>query len=400
MRYQGINLENVKLKNQSAVLRILNDRGAMSRKDIATAMGLTAASVTMICTELLDAGMLLEIGEAMEEEKKAGRKKILIDINRQYKKVLCIGIEADETYLSLTDLRGTVLASGRMLTDRNSEPEAFLKQILVACQKLLSENKCDPVKDLLGAGVTLPGIVDRERGVSCNTYSIWNREVPVKEILEKELGIPVVTENNLKAYAESEILFGNGRQKDDLFLMKWGPGVGSALISGQKVYQGAAGMAGEIGHMPVDGAGRKCNCGRTGCLETEVSTHALIRDLEDALQKKDMPVLKAWVESGNKMTYRNTAEWAALSDPTLMEIMDKKIDLLCRCIRNAVSIVDPDRIVVTGYMFEVPGLLERVRKTYALYDPAKGEDFIEQSALPERKNHTEALSSVLEEYFF
>ncbi|MCR5278031.1 MAG: hypothetical protein K6E19_01190, partial [Lachnospiraceae bacterium] len=67
---------------------------------------------------------------------------------------------------------------------------------------------------------------------------------------------------------------------------------------------------------------------------------------------------------------------------------------------NAVSIVDPDRIVVTGYMFEVPGLLERVRKTYALYDPAKGEDFIEQSALPERKNHTEALSSVLEEHFF
>ena len=88
MRYQGINLENVKRKNQSAVLRILNDRGTMSRKDIATVMGLTAASVTMICTELLDAGMIVELGEA-EGEKKAGRKKILIDINYDFKTLGC-----------------------------------------------------------------------------------------------------------------------------------------------------------------------------------------------------------------------------------------------------------------------------------------------------------------------
>ncbi len=136
MRYQGINLENVKRKNQSAVLRILNDRGAMSRKDIATVMGLTAASVTMICTELLEAGMIVELGEA-EGEKKAGRKKILIDINRGYKKIVCIGIEADETYLSVTDLGGTVLAEANMPTDRDADPDKFLKQAAGECRKMM-----------------------------------------------------------------------------------------------------------------------------------------------------------------------------------------------------------------------------------------------------------------------
>ena len=129
--------------------------------------------------------------------------------------------------------------------------------------------------DILGCGVTLPGKVDRAAGISYNTYSIWNREVPVRQIVEKELGVPVVTENNLKAYAESEILLGYGRTHDDFMLVKWGPGVGSAMILDQKVYQGASGLAGEIGHMPVEGSKRPCNCGRKGCLETEISYKAL-----------------------------------------------------------------------------------------------------------------------------
>ena len=414
MRYQGINLENVKLKNQSAVLRILNDRGAMSRKDIAEAMGLTAASVTMICTELLEAGMILELGEA-EGERKAGRKKILIDLNRQYKKVLCIGIEADETYLSLTDLKGEVLASDRMPTDRDADPEKFLKLAASVCKKLMKDKKVKE-KDLLGAGVTMPGKVDREAGISYNTYSIWNREVPVKQIMEKELQTRVVVENNLKAYAESEILLGYGRTHDDFLLVKWGPGVGSAMILDQKVYQGASGLAGEIGHMPVKGSNRPCNCGRKGCLETEISTHSLMRDLRDTLgpaedetgtrikkkkqQSGEADTLKEWIAAGNRMTYRNTAEWAALPDPVVQKVMEEKIDLMCRCIRNAVSILDPDRIIVSGYLFEVPGLFEKIRGQYGRYDPDKDGEFILQSDLPQRDNHTEALAVVLEEFFF
>ena len=79
-----MNLENVKFNNQSAVLRLLNDRGAMSRKDIAEEVGLTAASVTSICTELLEKNIITELGE-VAEEKRAGRKKILVDLNSHYK---------------------------------------------------------------------------------------------------------------------------------------------------------------------------------------------------------------------------------------------------------------------------------------------------------------------------
>ena len=91
MTFRGINLENVKNNNRSAILQLLNNNGAMSRKDIAGRTGLTAASVTLICTELLDEGIIVERGEAVEE-KRAGRKKILVDLNPSYKSILCIGI--------------------------------------------------------------------------------------------------------------------------------------------------------------------------------------------------------------------------------------------------------------------------------------------------------------------
>ncbi len=75
MKYQGMNLENVKSRNQSAIIGLLYDHGPMSRKDIAEAVGLTAASVTLICTELIENGIIVELGE-VTTEKRAGRKKI------------------------------------------------------------------------------------------------------------------------------------------------------------------------------------------------------------------------------------------------------------------------------------------------------------------------------------
>ena len=115
MGYTGINLGNVRIENRSAILKLLNDQGAMSRKDIALALGLTPATVTLICTELLSAGLLYEKGEA-EEEKRAGRKKVLIDINYQYRFVLCISIEPEDTCITISDLKGAVTASQTLKT--------------------------------------------------------------------------------------------------------------------------------------------------------------------------------------------------------------------------------------------------------------------------------------------
>ena len=382
MKYQGINLGNVKLSNRSSILRLINNHGAMSRKDIAEAVGLTAASVTLICTDLIDEGVLVEIGEA-EEEKRAGRKKILVDINGDYRNVLCIAIETDETFITVTDLKGQVICTYSMPTKRGDNPAEFLCAVAEEARRLMWEN--DITKErILGVSVTLPGLVERARGLSLNTYNIWTKEIPVAEISRQELGFTVVVENNLKAAAQSEIYFGLGRYVPDLFLLKWGPGVGSAVIIDGKLYQGANGMAGEIGHMTSNKNGRSCNCGRKGCLETYVSTHAILEDIFDSL--------------GNSDEYR--VDLNRLAGDEVRGIMDEKLDRLAHHLRNTVSILDPERVVLTGYMFDIPGFLTRFTDAYREYDDSVQDDFFVKAHTTGDSKHIEGLAVVMEELFF
>lgn len=375
-----MNLENVKFNNQSAVLRLLNDRGAMSRKDIAEEVGLTAASVTSICTELLEKNIIRELGE-VAEEKRAGRKKILVDINPDYKRVLCIAIETDETYISVTDMKGAVVGSMKMETVLKDGPESFLETIAVAVGRVLWDNNIS--KDmLLGCGVTVPGKVEEKTGVSLGAYSIWKKTIPVKDIVKKMLGTEVYVENNLKAAAMYEILFGRGRNEKNLFLLKWGPGVGSAMIFDGKVYSGANNMAGEIGHTTLGKDGRLCKCGRKGCLELYVSTNAILEDIK--------------LYTGDAKAYKK--DISRLADDAVMSLMDEKMDRLAQTLRNTVSFIDPNRVVVLGDIFEIPGILDRFKGIYKQYDDSVEEDFIVKSGLDEIKGHVAPISMVLDDF--
>lgn len=370
MKYKGLNLENVKNNNRSAILNILNNLGAMSRKDIAEKTGLTPASVTLICTELLEEGVIYELGE-MVEEKRAGRKKISVDINPTYKYILCICIESNETYITITDCKGHVIKSIVSETEKSMEPEDFLVKIAGDSTKLLWEVGISKDK-LLGAAVSVPGKVDRKKGISLNTFSIWTKPVPIADILKKELSINVVVENNLKASAESELLFGYGKDHDDFVILKWGPGVGSAIIMRHRIYQGSGGLAGEIGHVSLGKGGKKCNCGKTGCLETELSVKAIKEDMTAA--------------AGNKTKEK--------------KIMKDKLDKLAFTMRNYVSLVDPSKVILIGPMFDDPEVYAGFVKAYKEYDETVPDCFFARSKVAFNASHTDPLATALNEWFF
>ncbi|WP_026523219.1 ROK family transcriptional regulator [Butyrivibrio sp. MB2005] len=379
MKYQGINLENVKLSNRSSILLLLNNNGAMSRKDIAETVGLTAASVTLICSELMEEGIIVELGEAAEE-KRAGRKKILVDINPEYRNVLCIAVESDTTYIAVTDMKGNMLCNCSLPTDKHTKPEQFFRNVTDECQRLFWKNNIVREK-LLGAAVTIPGSVDRKRGISLNTYSIWTESIPVADLIKKDLGLQVVVENNLKAYAQTEVYFGLGRTVSNLFILKWGPGVGASIIIDGKIYQGSNKMAGEIGHMTAVKDGRSCNCGRKGCLEAYVSTKAIADDVQAELDRTD--------ENADKLE----------RDENIEKIIDNKIDMLAFNLKNSISILDSKNVVLIGYMFEIPGYMERFIKAYKEYDPLVSDDFFVKTDLRVNREHTEGLAVFLNEAF-
>lgn len=398
MVYSGINLGNVKTSNRSTILKLLNDCGAMSRKDIALELGLTPATVTLICTDLLSAGILCERGE-MEEEKRAGRRKVLIDINYEYRFVLSICIEAASTVISIGDLRGRCRASRSIPTDGAMNPELFLRRVADESKALMWERGLSR-EEVLGVGVSVPGPVNRSTGVSQHAYRIWNDPVPVAEYLNRDLGFPVIVENNVKAFAEGELIFGTGKEQENLLFIKWGPGVGSAIIIHGRLYDSQNSKTAEIGHCIVEKDGKLCRCGRRGCLETKVATHAVAERVRDACTAETMPALYRLMGGDtSQIEAKNITDWIRIKDEGMQRVLDEILEILARTTVNTTTILAPDQVIIYGGMFEIPEIEERFIQFCSHFDPSYRSGYIMKSDLSDRIDYIGPLAVVVNELF-
>lgn len=398
MGYVGINLGNVKLNNRSMILRLLNDQGAMSRKDMAQRLGLTPATLSLICAEMLEDGLLLEKGQ-LTEEKRAGRKKVLIDINREYRLALTIRIEESITTITVCDLYGRSLGVKKISTEKESEAKDFLERIAVECKSILWENHVDKAK-LLGVGVSVPGPVDRENGISLHAVNIWDEPAAVKEILEKEIGLPVAVENNIRAYAEAELLFGKGKTADNMLLIKWGPGVDSAVIVDNRILKMPDSHIAGLGHTIVDPKGESCTCGRQGCLETRVSAQAIADIVRKNCTSETMPKLYQRLEGDmTRIDAYSIGEWIETEDELLRKLMEDVIEQLAAAAVNAMTMMSPDKVIVYGFMFDLPQVFEKFAAYCSGIDADYDAEFIQRSALREAADHVGALALVYNEMF-
>ncbi|MBR5637516.1 MAG: ROK family transcriptional regulator [Pseudobutyrivibrio sp.] len=342
----GINMTQVKRRNRSLVLKYLNRVGPVSRKDMADAVGLTSASVTNICNELISEGLIQEVG-VDDETKGVGRRKVFIDIDYDSRYVIAFNIEADLSTVALCNLAGDVVQKKTVETDKSLSPEDFLKKLSSIAKKIVS-GQSDYLKSKISAvSVGIVGPIDKATGVSWHAYGIWENAVEVKDILEKALKLPCYVENNVNAITKATMLLGIGRKYDNLHIIKWGPGVGSTIVINGEIYEGINGRAAELGHVIIEKDGLRCSCGKRGCLETRVSINALNKIAP--FEKQDF--YKAYINS--KAEKRKA--------------FDDAIDIFARSIVNTITLFAPEHVILSGYLFMEDGIRKRVIETCEKY---------------------------------
>ncbi len=403
----GMNLENVKMRNRSVILSLLNSQGAMSRKDIAKLVGLTPAAVTLLCTEMMEEGKIVEKGE-VQEERRAGRKKVLVDINEEYKCVIAVSVETSFTWITITNIRGIELAHKRIRTNIQMSPKEYLSEIAKESKVLLWENHRSQ-EEILGLGICVPGIVDRKQGLSLHAYGIWKEKVPVQSIMEELMHCPVIVENNVKAFAEGELTYGLGKTDKDLLFVKWGPGVGSAIVINNRIYEGRENRAAEIGHYIIEPDGIQCRCGRRGCLETRVSTKAIVDKIKSAFSEENTPYLYRALEGdGSRITEDLFIQWVQecteehglMREPALKEILCSSIERMARAVVNVMTILAPDNTVLYGTMLENKAIRNIFMSYCKKYDAGYTEECIKKSDLSDRISYIGAAAIVAKKYFF
>ncbi|MBP8933315.1 MAG: ROK family protein, partial [Candidatus Atribacteria bacterium] len=200
---------------------------------------------------------------------------------------------------------------------------------------------------------------DRERGISlfCSQINDW-RNVPLRELMEKEFHLPVYIEGNTNCKLLAESLFGAGRNFQNQIYIDLSYGIGASLMTHGSFYYGAQGLAGELGHVQFDKSGPICSCGSRGCLEMYVSSSAVMRSVKNALQHGVIsPYLDQIRENSAHLSIPTFIKAAKESDKFCSNLVEEMGRTLGEVVANVVNFFNPEAILLGGELVDLGDLI-------------------------------------------
>jgi len=200
-------------------------------------------------------------------------------------------------------------------------------------------------REVFAVGVGAPGVILVDKGIVVKSpnFPDWNN-LPLKAELEKALKIPVFIENDANAAALGEKWRGAGRGIKSMIHLTLGTGVGGGIILDDKIWHGADGMAGELGHMTLIPDGRQCTCGNTGCLEMYASARGIVQSFREELEKQKLPAEDTLKEITSEQVYQAARE----GDAVARRVMKDMGRMLGIGIASLINIFNPERVVIGG----------------------------------------------------
>jgi len=242
---------------------------------------------------------------------------------------------------------GEVLGEDRRPTDAAEGPDAVLGRLIASIRRALA-SAGPPSGEIAGAGISSPGPCDPRRGVVTNAPNLpgWH-EIPIARIVSEQLGVPALLENDANAACYGEFRFGAGRGHQHIVYVTLGTGIGGGIIIDGKIYEGASGAAGEVGHIIIDQDGPPCNCGGRGCLEALASGPAIARAAQAAVEAGRSPAL-AQLAAGASLTPELVLQAAEAGDATAREVIERAGYQLGLGLVGLLNVFDPQALILGG----------------------------------------------------
>jgi glucokinase len=267
---------------------------------------------------------------------------------------------------------GRRLAEDRRPTSAEEGPEVVLGRIVGSLEEALAKAGLRP-GELAAVGICSPGPCDIDAGVIRSAPNLpgW-RDVPVCRYLEERLGVPSRLENDANAAALGEHVYGAGRGCRHLIYITVSTGIGGGLIIDGRLYRGATGLAGELGHMTIDPDGSLCGCGNRGCLEALASGRAIAARGEELVAQGGSALLARLAQEHGGLTAETVCRAAEEGDRASRDIIQRAGYYLGIGFANYLNIFNPEMIIIGGGLAKAGDLL---------LAPARAE--MEARAMPE-----------------
>lgn len=345
--FKMVDVHDVRNINQTVFLHLIREKQPISRAEIARATGLRAGTVSSIVNRLIREKLVYE---GTEGPSNGGRPPKYLYVNAESAYVLAIDIGVKNSVFAIGDFNGRILTQRSILTE--GEPTQFFDKLAHAIQELIQNQY--PRAKFEAVGVSVPGLVDRDAGTLIVSPNLdWNN-VPVRELLERHLDLPVYVENDANAAAFSELWYGPLSEVSirTLLFVLVVEGLGTGLIINGELHVGSDIGLGGFGHMTIDPHGDVCTCGRRGCWETFASNNATVKRYHAGHEKSETSV-------------QNMADIIALAhrnDSAALKSLQITAEYLVEGITNLAHGLSPEAIVIGGDITAAWSLIEPVIK--------------------------------------
>jgi predicted NBD/HSP70 family sugar kinase len=329
-----------------AILLALLQHGTLSRVRLAQMTGLSSTTITNLITELMEEGLVTEEGTV--RRRGVGRPRTALQLVPDARYAIGIHIGVGDIRVTVTDLLAKALVV-RSFEHLLEEPaEAVLEQSLDIVNQAVRDS-CIEIEDIVGLGVGASGLVNTNNGVNVFAPNLDWHDVPVQDWFAERLSFPVCVDNNVRAMALAEALFGSGRDSNVVAFVYVRIGVGAGIVVNRQLYRGSVAGAGEIGHMIIvaDG-GQPCRCGNTGCLETLISEPVIVRQARQMASDSPDSILATCIEEGGQSCIERVFEAAEQGDEATQTMLKERACYMGIALANLVNVLNPDRIILGG----------------------------------------------------
>lgn len=330
------NADYTKEYNRKLILRLLVNT-PLSRADMARKTGLTRAAISIITDELLQSGLIYELPSVSAQK---GRSPTPLALYNDAYYAVGVYISRDRCCTGLVNIKGEILRLYEHTTETLRDYEQTMALIVSDIKQMQQQFMAENDK-ILGVGLSCPGPIDiaNARILTPPGFEAWHNKRP-GDYITQCTGLQTYVENNAYTLANYEKRYGNAQNIEYFLLLLIDTGIGSGIICKSKLFKGADGFSGELGHTSIHLDGKPCACGHRGCLER----YAAIPDL---LGEFGLP-LSAWPD-----VVRRAHE----GDPQAMEILQTEVRYLSVGIVSALNLLNVEAVVLDGSILDVFDLI-------------------------------------------
>jgi glucokinase-like ROK family protein len=350
---------HTKEHNRKLVLNTIFSHENISRADIARMTNLTRSTVSDIVSDLIDGGLVSEIGIGQSQ---VGKNPILLSLIEDSRWLIGLDLAQNQFRGAVVNLRGKIRDVVTIPVNDGGGIDA-LPLVYQILDKLIYSTS----RPLTGIGVGAPGLINTSEGIVVDAVNLNWKDLPLTHLLEERYQLPVSILNDCQAAAIGEKTYGKDFQKDEnLVLINVHHGIGAGIIINREIFQGDGGFAGEIGHIVmVHENGEVCRCGKRGCLETVASAKALIRQAREMVRQ--YPDCRL-AHDPRGVSLDMIEEAFNAGDPLTRDLVLGTADYLGMAISNLVGILNIQKVVLEGDMTRFGAIwLDQIRTVMMNY---------------------------------